>query len=102
MLEIAALILFSLEHNQPGKLPELLAGSIPTILDTISFWGAAIVQGCPAAAVELLETGRGVIAGALFEQSDLAALEREHPDLARSFIDLRDQLDVPPRLARLL
>ena len=44
MLEIAALILFSLEHNQPGKLPELLAGSIPTILDTISFWGAAIVQ----------------------------------------------------------
>ncbi|KAH7117313.1 CHAT domain-containing protein [Dactylonectria macrodidyma] len=50
----------------------------------------------PAAAVELLETGRGVIAGALFEQSDLAALEREHPDLARSFIDLRDQLDAPP------
>ncbi|KAH8661834.1 hypothetical protein BGZ61DRAFT_321743, partial [Ilyonectria robusta] len=46
----------------------------------------------PAAAVELLETGRGVIAGALFEQSDLATLEREHPDLARSFIDLRDQL----------
>ncbi|KAH8654745.1 CHAT domain-containing protein [Ilyonectria robusta] len=50
----------------------------------------------PAAAIELLETGRGVIAGALFEQSDIAALERAHPDLARSFIDLRDQLDVPP------
>ncbi|KAH7009354.1 CHAT domain-containing protein [Microdochium trichocladiopsis] len=49
----------------------------------------------PAAAIELLETGRGVIAGALFEQSDLAALEREHPDLVRSFIDLRDQLDAP-------
>ncbi|KAH7014620.1 CHAT domain-containing protein [Microdochium trichocladiopsis] len=49
----------------------------------------------PAAAIELLETGRGVIAGALFEQSDLAALERAHPDLARSFIDLRDQLDAP-------
>jgi tetratricopeptide (TPR) repeat protein len=49
----------------------------------------------PAAAIELLETGRGVIAGSLFEQSDLAALEREHPDLARSFIDLRDQLDAP-------
>ncbi|KAH7124506.1 TPR domain-containing protein [Dactylonectria macrodidyma] len=49
----------------------------------------------PAAAIELLETGRGVIAGALFEQSDLAALEREHPDLARSFIDLRDQLEAP-------
>ncbi|KAJ3454621.1 hypothetical protein MRS44_013221 [Fusarium solani] len=50
----------------------------------------------PAAAIELLETGRGVIAGALFEQFDLAALEREHPDLTRSFIDLRDQLDAPP------
>ncbi|KAM6505521.1 hypothetical protein FSOLCH5_014731 [Fusarium solani] len=49
----------------------------------------------PAAAIELLETGRGVIAGALFDQSDLSALEREHPDLARSFIDLRDQLDAP-------
>ncbi|KAJ3455223.1 hypothetical protein MRS44_013823 [Fusarium solani] len=36
----------------------------------------------PAAAIELLETGRGVIAGALFDQSDLSALEREHPDLA--------------------
>ncbi|KAL8366742.1 hypothetical protein RB595_010551 [Gaeumannomyces hyphopodioides] len=47
----------------------------------------------PAAAIELLETGRGVIAGTLFEQSDLTALECEHPDLARSFIDLRDLLD---------
>ncbi|KAH6984213.1 CHAT domain-containing protein [Ilyonectria sp. MPI-CAGE-AT-0026] len=46
-------------------------------------------------AIELLETGRGVIAGALFEQSDLAALKRAHPDLARSFIDMRDQLDAP-------
>ncbi|KAL8364557.1 hypothetical protein RB595_003713 [Gaeumannomyces hyphopodioides] len=51
----------------------------------------------PGAAVELLETGRGVIAGALFEQSDLAVLERAHPDLARSFVDLRDQLDAPPQ-----
>ncbi|EJT69646.1 hypothetical protein GGTG_12530 [Gaeumannomyces tritici R3-111a-1] len=51
----------------------------------------------PTAAVELLETGRGVIAGALFEQSDLGALERAHPDLARSFVDLRDQLDTPPQ-----
>ncbi|EJT69166.1 hypothetical protein GGTG_13275 [Gaeumannomyces tritici R3-111a-1] len=49
----------------------------------------------PAAAIELLETGRGVIAGAFFEQSDLAALEREHPELARSFIDLRDLLNAP-------
>ncbi|KAH7117315.1 hypothetical protein EDB81DRAFT_952832 [Dactylonectria macrodidyma] len=50
----------------------------------------------PAATIELLETGRGIIAGALFEQSDLAALERKHPDLVHSFVDLRDQLDAPP------
>ena len=44
MVEIAALVLFSLEHSQPGKLPEFLAGSIPTVLDIMSFWGVAIVQ----------------------------------------------------------
>ncbi|KAH6877251.1 hypothetical protein B0T10DRAFT_464644 [Thelonectria olida] len=45
--------------------------------------------------IELLETGRGVITGGLLEQSDLSALERGHPELARSFIDPRDQLDGP-------
>jgi hypothetical protein len=44
MLEITALILFSFEHSQPGELPEFLAGSIPTVLDVMSFWGAAILQ----------------------------------------------------------
>ncbi|RMJ00580.1 hypothetical protein CDV36_015869 [Fusarium kuroshium] len=44
LLEIAALILFSVEHNRPGKLPEFLVGSISTVLDVMSFWGAAIVQ----------------------------------------------------------
>ena len=44
LLEIAALILFSVEHNRPGKLPKFLAGSIPAVLDVMSFWGAAIVQ----------------------------------------------------------
>ncbi|KAK4076847.1 hypothetical protein Purlil1_12555 [Purpureocillium lilacinum] len=55
----------------------------------------------PAAAIELLETGRGVIAGGLFEQSDLAALEHQHPDLACSFVDLRDQLDASPLVGSL-
>ncbi|KAJ4178417.1 hypothetical protein NW767_014874 [Fusarium falciforme] len=50
----------------------------------------------PAAAIELLETGRSVIAGALFQQSDLSALQHEHPDLALSFIGMRDQLEAPP------
>ncbi|EEU33804.1 uncharacterized protein NECHADRAFT_89120 [Fusarium vanettenii 77-13-4] len=44
LLEIVALILFSIEHSRPGNFPKFLAGAIPTILDTISFWGAAIVQ----------------------------------------------------------
>ena len=43
MLEITALILFSFEYSQPGELPEFLAGSIPTVLDVMSFWGAAIL-----------------------------------------------------------
>ncbi|KAK4233950.1 CHAT domain-containing protein [Achaetomium macrosporum] len=49
----------------------------------------------PIAATELLETGRGVIAAALFEQSDVSALKSQDPELARSFDDLRNQLDAP-------
>ena len=49
----------------------------------------------PIAAIKLLETGRGVIAGALFEQFDISALKSKHPELARSFDDLRNQLDEP-------
>jgi hypothetical protein len=44
VVETAALVLFSLEHSQPGKLPEFLAGSIPTVLDIMSFWGVALIQ----------------------------------------------------------
>jgi hypothetical protein len=49
----------------------------------------------PTTVIDLLETGRGVIAGALFEQSDVSALQSKHPELAHSFVDLRDQLDTP-------
>ncbi|KAJ5369324.1 TPR domain-containing protein [Penicillium cataractarum] len=49
----------------------------------------------PVTAVQLLETGRGVIANTLFERSDVSVLERNYPEMARSFIDLRDQLDSP-------
>ncbi|KAB5536166.1 CHAT domain-containing protein [Coniochaeta sp. 2T2.1] len=49
------------------------------------------------AAIELLESGRGVIAGSLFKRSDISALESTHPDLARSFAGLREQLDAPVR-----
>ncbi|RSL54594.1 hypothetical protein CEP54_009805 [Fusarium duplospermum] len=51
-------------------------------------------QGAEAA-IQYLEIGRGVIAGASFEQDDVLRLEICHPDLARTFMDLRDQLDKP-------
>ncbi|KAL7910078.1 CHAT domain-containing protein [Trichoderma velutinum] len=46
-------------------------------------------------AIECLETGRGVIAGTLFEQHDISMLKRMRPDLAEAFLDLRDRLDQP-------
>ncbi|KAJ5413883.1 CHAT domain-containing protein [Penicillium cosmopolitanum] len=49
----------------------------------------------PVVAIELLETGRGVIASAFFERSEVSALEKGHPEMARSFIDLQDKLDTP-------
>lgn len=47
----------------------------------------------PIEAIKLLETGRGVIAGTLFDQSDASALEKQHAELARSFKNLRRQLN---------
>jgi hypothetical protein len=44
MLELATLILFSLEHSQHTQFPEFLTGSMHIILDTISIWGVAIIQ----------------------------------------------------------
>ncbi|KAK2037004.1 TPR domain-containing protein, partial [Colletotrichum somersetense] len=50
----------------------------------------------PLAAVQLLETGRGVLASSLQNiRTDLSTLREEHPDLAHAFIHLRNQLDAP-------
>ncbi|KAF6807473.1 hypothetical protein CPLU01_15790 [Colletotrichum plurivorum] len=47
-----------------------------------------------ASAVRLLETGRGLIAGALQDlRSDISVLSEEHPEMARRFVGLRDRLD---------
>jgi CHAT domain-containing protein len=47
-------------------------------------------------ALSLLEDGRGIILGLLFEiRSDVAVLRKEHPDLAARFERLRDELDAP-------
>ncbi|KAI0423416.1 CHAT domain-containing protein [Xylaria sp. FL1042] len=50
----------------------------------------------PAHAAELLETGRGVLAGALQDlRTDQSMLKQQYPELARSFTELRQQLDAP-------
>lgn len=46
MLELIALILFSLEDSQQAKLPRVLSSSIYLILAIMSLWGVAIVQVC--------------------------------------------------------
>jgi hypothetical protein len=47
-------------------------------------------------ALELLELGRGVIAGLLLEmRTDVSELEQQHYDLAKEFMILRDELDSP-------
>ncbi|MFF2849662.1 CHAT domain-containing protein [Streptomyces sp. NPDC058001] len=53
-------------------------------------------------ALQLLETGRGVLhSQALDMRSDLAELRERHPDLAHRFEVLRDELDRPMELAPL-
>ena len=47
-------------------------------------------------ALQLLELGRGVIAGLLIEiRGDISNLKQHHPSLAGEFISLRDELDSP-------
>ncbi|MCX4769808.1 CHAT domain-containing protein [Streptomyces sp. NBC_01285] len=60
----------------------------------------AVPTGAPAdlavRALQLLETGRGVLLSkTLDSRSDLADLRREHPGLAKRFENLRDRLDQP-------
>ncbi|KAK4870149.1 hypothetical protein LT330_005203 [Penicillium expansum] len=46
-------------------------------------------------AIECLEIGRGIIADALFEQSNISALRMKHPQLANSLMELLEKLDSP-------
>ncbi|KAK6708359.1 hypothetical protein SNK04_009323 [Fusarium graminearum] len=47
-------------------------------------------------AVQLLETGRNIIASSLQDlRTDLSILQKEHQDRANRFVQLREQLDVP-------
>ncbi|PNP86561.1 hypothetical protein FNYG_00263 [Fusarium nygamai] len=57
---------------------------------------ALIAGKGPLSAIRLLETGRGVLASSLQDlRVDISALEDRHPELARSFVTLRNQLDAP-------
>jgi hypothetical protein len=54
----------------------------------------SVRAGIVGRAVELFEQGRGVLLGqALDTRTDLTALTEQHPELAASFIHLRDVLD---------
>ncbi|RYP34795.1 hypothetical protein DL768_011034 [Monosporascus sp. mg162] len=47
-------------------------------------------------AIEMLETGRGVLTGTLYDmRTDFSTLRQQYPKLAQSFIDLRNKLDTP-------
>lgn len=49
------------------------------------------------AAVECLEIGREIIGRGLLQQRDISALAKSHPELAISFLALRDQLNAPSK-----
>ncbi|MBP2325512.1 hypothetical protein JOF56_005897 [Kibdelosporangium banguiense] len=56
----------------------------------------ALAAGSPSRALSLLELGRGgQLSQALGTRGDVVDLRAEYPDLARQFIDLRDQLSLP-------
>lgn len=57
----------------------------------------AIQAGADAEeALVLLEEGRGIILGLLFDiRSDVSTLRTSHPELAKKFEELRDELDAP-------
>jgi CHAT domain-containing protein len=59
-------------------------------------WSGALDDLNAAQALRLLEAGRTVLLGqSLDTRSDLSDLRAQHPDLARTFTELRDALDAP-------
>ena len=56
----------------------------------------------PYKALKLMELGRGILANLQLEvRSDISELAAEHPELARQFQQLRNQIDSPSRTSEL-
>jgi tetratricopeptide (TPR) repeat protein len=71
---------------------ERLLGILPGLASDAA--ASAIAAGDPARAVELLETGRGILLGQALElRTEIAELARQHPDLAARVVALRGLLD---------
>jgi hypothetical protein len=81
----------SLKHTDKQHLLADFAGLASTAAAT------ALNAGKEAHyALQLLELGRGVIAGLLMDmRGDISDLKREHPGVASEFTSLRDELDSP-------
>ncbi|KAE8442781.1 hypothetical protein EG329_002869 [Mollisiaceae sp. DMI_Dod_QoI] len=55
----------------------------------------------PFDAIQLLELGREVIAGSLIDiRADISVLQQKYPQLAKEYINLRNQLDAPKALTQ--
>ncbi|KAK4244031.1 CHAT domain-containing protein [Corynascus novoguineensis] len=79
-----------LDRNDQQFVMSIFAG---VAADVCSF---LLMSNRPAEALEYLEKGRAVIIGQLVDaRSDLSSLEQQYPDIARRYIYLRDEVNIP-------
>ncbi|KAL2195348.1 CHAT domain-containing protein [Corynascus similis CBS 632.67] len=79
-----------LNHNDQQFVMSTFAG---VAADVCSF---PLASHRPPNDLEYLEKGRAVIIGQLVDaRSDLSSLEQQHPDIARRYVHLRDEVNTP-------
>ncbi|KAJ5381029.1 CHAT domain-containing protein [Penicillium cataractarum] len=81
----------SLQHSDKRHL---LSAAVGLSCDAAAI--ALHAEKGPLIATEFLETGRGIIADALFERSEISILQLKHPELAGSLLELLEKLNLPP------
>ncbi len=87
MLAVFTLFLWLQQQKVPSARRRHKVDNLP---------GWSIVGNDAYHALELLELGRGIIAGLLLEmRTDISSLEQQHVELAERFSSLRDELDSP-------